>query len=172
MSHYTSENDKSFANRITFDYVAQLEERLATTNMTQAELAKKLKVGESTVSQVLNLYRSNLNLETIVKYARAVGMKVALVAYDDYDPTNQNGPVGPEIFAQSWERLGRPRDVWSVSEASYATSQSSFNVPDWMFGSVTTSTFGGSPNTANELGYIPHYLVPLSNKVTLTNARI
>src|SRR5260370_31531942 len=104
MSHYTSENDKTFANRLTIDFVAQLEERLATANMTQADLAKKLRVNESTVSQVLNMYRSNWNLETFVKYARAVGMKVALVAYDDHDPTNQNGPVGPEIFSQSWQK--------------------------------------------------------------------
>lgn len=166
MSHYTSENDKSFANRITFDFVAQLEERLATTKMTQAELAKKLKVGESNVSQVLNLYRTNFNLETFVKYARAVGMKVALVAYDDQDPTNQNGPVGPEIFAMSWEKLGRPRDVWSVNEASYATSQTLRALPDWMFGSVTISMFAGALSTAAELPYIP--VQP--QKATLTDA--
>jgi len=169
MSHYTSEDDKTFVNRLTFDFVAQLEERLATTNMTQADLAKKLKVGESTVSQTLNLYRTNWNLETFVKYARAAGMKVALVAYDDHDPTNQNGPVGPEIFVQSWEKLGRPRDVWSVNEASYATSQRFCTVRDWMFGSVTTSTLSAG-NNSTQLPYIHQF--QLSDKVTWNDARI
>lgn len=171
MSHYTSENDKTFVNRLTFDFVAQLEERLATLPMTQDDLAKKLRVGKSTVSQVLNMYRTNWNLKTFVKYARAVGMKVALVAYDDRDPTNQNGPVGPEIFAQSWEKLGRPRDVWSVNEASYATSQRFCTIHNWMFGSVTTSTIN-TGNNSSQLPYISQFHEQLSNKVTLTDARI
>ena len=114
--HYTSETDKSFVRRIVFDFFAQLENRLAVGEMKQSDLAKKLNISESAVSQVLNLDRSP-NLETVVKYARALGMKVSLVAYDDNDPSNENGPVGPEIFSLSWVKLGMPRDVWSANEA-------------------------------------------------------
>jgi predicted XRE-type DNA-binding protein len=121
--HYTSESDKSFVRRILFDFVAQLEERLAVSQIKQSDVARKLNISESAVSQVLNLDRSNFSLETLVKYARALGMKVSLVAYDDKDPTNENGPVGSEIFSLSWAKLGMPRDTWSVNEvvaANYA----------------------------------------------------
>lgn len=120
MPHYTSANDESFVNRITFDFIAQMANRLEVSKMKQSELAEKLNVGESAVSQVLNLASMNLTLKTMVRYARALGMKVAVVAYDDRDPHNENGPVGSEIFTLSWEKIGKPRDVWSVNEASYS----------------------------------------------------
>src|SRR5258708_34276838 len=131
MPHYTSANDESFVNRITFDFIAQMANRLETSRMKQSELAEKLAVGESAVSQVLNLSRMNLALKLMVRYARALGMKVAIVAYDDHDPHNENGPVGSEIFTLSWEKIGKPRNVWSVSEASYAGNRCLYTLPDW-----------------------------------------
>jgi predicted XRE-type DNA-binding protein len=156
MPHYTGANDESFVNRITFDFIAQMANRLETSKMKQSELAEKLDVGESAVSQVLNLGRMNLTLKLMVRYARALGMKVAIVAYDDHDPHNENGPVGSEIFGLSWEKIGRPRDVWSVNEASYATNQCLYTLSDWRYGSMT-STFGGVSSTAAELLYIPQF---------------
>jgi predicted XRE-type DNA-binding protein len=165
MPHYTSADDESFVNRITFDFIAQMANRLETSKMKQSELAEKLDVGESAVSQVLNLGRMNLTLKTMVRYARALGMKVAIVAYDDSDPHNENGPVGSEIFTLSWEKIGKPRDIWSMSEASYATDQCLYTISDWRYGSVN-STLESVSGTAGELPHIPGFQLPLSEKAT------
>ena len=154
MPHYTSADDESFVTRITFDFIAQMANRLETSKMKQSELAEKLAVGESAVSQVLNLSRMNLTLKTMVRYARALGMKVAVVAYDDHDPHNENGPVGSEIFTLSWEKIGNPRDVWSVNEANYTTSRCLYTIPDWR-PSWTNSTLGSVSGTTGEVMNIP-----------------
>jgi transcriptional regulator with XRE-family HTH domain len=169
MTHYTNANDESFVNRITFDFIAQLANRLQTSGMKQSELAEKLDVGESAVSQVLNLGRMNLTLRLMVRYARVLGMKVAIVAYDDRDPHNENGPVGSEIFNLSWEKIGKPRDVWSVSEPSYATNQCLYTVSGWRYGSVN-STFEGVSGTTGEVSHMPQFQHPLSEKATTAHA--
>lgn len=168
MPHYTSANDEAFISRITFDFVAQLEHRLETSGSSQSELAQKLDVSESAVSQVLNCNRPNLNLRTMVKYAHALGMKVAIVAYDDCDPRNENGPIGSEIFTQSWEKIGKPRDVWSVNEASYATKQYLHTVHYWTYG-WANPTFSAVYGTIGELPHITKF-VPQSENVTLSHA--
>jgi predicted XRE-type DNA-binding protein len=162
MPHYTSANDESFVNRITFDFIAQMANRLETSKMKQSELAKKLNVGESAVSQVLNLASMNLTLKTMVRYARALGMKVAVVAYDDRDPHNENGPVGSEIFTLSWEKIGKPRDVWSVNEVSYATSQYLYLFPIWNYGWMNST--GNVSVTTGELPPISQ--LQISEKAT------
>jgi len=111
MPHYTSQNMDFFVERITSDFIGQIAQRLESSGMTQSELAQKLDVSESEVSQVMNLNRVNFTLKKMARLAQALGMKVALVAYDDRDPGNERGPVGSEIFSQSWESLGRPRKV-------------------------------------------------------------
>lgn len=169
--HYTSENDKSFVRRIVFDFVAQLEDRLAVGKIKQSDLAKKLNVSESAVSQVLNLDRSNFNLETLAKYARALGMKVSLVAYDDNDPSNENGPVGPEIFALSWAKLGMPRDTWSVNEvvaANYARQPLTY--PVFLQG-YTNSTSAASSDNDTTWKMPWHTVQELKQKVEESHAR-
>jgi transcriptional regulator with XRE-family HTH domain len=116
MAHWTSANDESFINRITFDFIAQLEHQLEVSGTKQSELASHLNVSDGAVSQVLNFNRMNLNLKTMVRYARALGLKVAIVAYDDSDPGNKRGPVGAEIFARCWERAGKPRNLLSLDK--------------------------------------------------------
>jgi len=123
MPHYTAKNDQAFIDRIKFDFIAQLEHRLEVEQIKQSDLAKTLEVSDSEVSQVLNGNR-NLSLKTMARYARALGMKIAVVAYDDGDPKNENGPIGSEIFSQSWEKLGRPKDTWSIDEAVVSNSGS------------------------------------------------
>ncbi len=157
MPHYTATNDEAFINRITFDFISQIANRLETSKMKQSELAEKLEVGESAVSQVLNLSRMNLTLKLMVGYARALGMKLAIVAYDDHDPNNENGPVGSEIFSSSWEKIGRPRDMWSVSEVNSAATHCLCTIFDWKPGWMNLTTSEGAPGTAME---IPFYLIP------------
>jgi predicted XRE-type DNA-binding protein len=161
MPHYTAANDEAFINRITFDFIAQMANRLETCKMKQSELAEKLEVGDSAVSQVLNLSRMNLTLKLMVRYARAVGMKVAVVAYDDHDPNNENGPVGSEIFSSSWEKIGRPRDIWSVSEINFAATHCLCTISDWKLGWANLTTSEGALSTAMET---PLYLIPKDTK--------
>ena len=150
MPHYTAHNQQVFIERITSDFIGQVAQRLEGSKMSQAELASKLGVTESEVSQVLNLNRVNLTFKTMVRYAHAAGMKVAVVAYDDGDANNQNGPVGSEIFSLSWEKLGRPRDIWSVNEATYATRGCIYLTDGWRHGWMN-STLGYGFGTNGEL---------------------
>lgn len=149
MSHYTNADEDAFVNRITFDFIAQVANKLETSQTRQNELAEKLNVSEGAVSQVLSLVRMNLTLKTMVRYARALGMKLAVVAYDDHDPQNEHGPVGSEIFSLSWEKLGKPRNIWGVTDANYATEQSFLTINDWRF-SFTNSTVASTANTSGE----------------------
>jgi transcriptional regulator with XRE-family HTH domain len=97
--------------------------------ITQGALARKLGVSEGAVSQMLN-NPQNLTLKTIVAYARALGIKVSLVAYDDNDPLNERGPVNSEIFSICWENAGKPPDFWSLQEGLRVVStEQIFNAP-------------------------------------------
>lgn len=111
--HWTERSVDDFVQRITFDFTTQIEKELESGKSSQAELAKELGVSEGRVSQVLN-NPGNLGLKSVVKYARAIGRKVALVLYDDGDSENRNGPVNSEIFSTCWERAGRPADFFAL----------------------------------------------------------
>jgi transcriptional regulator with XRE-family HTH domain len=91
--------------------------------MTQGALARKLGVSEGAVSHILN-NPQNLTLKTVVAYARALGIKVSIVAYDDGDPHNERGPIDSEIFSACWENAGSPRNFWDLKEAKTATTDS------------------------------------------------
>jgi predicted XRE-type DNA-binding protein len=142
MAHWTKKSDKAFIHRITFDFVAQLEKRIETLQLKQSDLAKTLGVTEGSVSQVLNSERDNLTLKTMVAYATALGMKVAIVAYDDQDPNNEYGPVGSEIFATTWEKVGRPRDVWSLNECVKTVASNRSALPN--IGGYVSLTWTGT----------------------------
>jgi transcriptional regulator with XRE-family HTH domain len=111
--HWTEESVDAFAHNLAFNFIAQIERKLETTPLSQTELAHRLGVSEGAVSKVLN-NPQNLTLKTIAKYARALQMKAAVVAYEDDDPRNEKGLISPEIFTTCWQRAGKPRDVWSL----------------------------------------------------------
>lgn len=110
--HWTEQSVDSFVHRITFDFTTQIEQAVPS----QDELARKLGVTEGRVSQILN--SSSISLKNIVKSARAIGRKVALVLYDDDDPSNTNGPVSSQIFSVCWERAGKPTDFFALEALS------------------------------------------------------
>lgn len=126
--HWTERSTEDFVHRISFDFVTQIDKALESGQSSQAELAKNLGVTEGRVSQVLN-NPGNLGLNSIVKYARAIGRKVAIVLYDDGDARNHNGPVNSEIFSTCWERAGRPADFFALRSTSTAGSVLVVNVP-------------------------------------------
>ena len=119
--HWTAESNDAFVHRISSDFLAQLENRMEAQSITQGALARKLGVSEGAVSHILN-NPQNLTLKTIVAYARALDIKVSIVAYDDDDPHNERGPVDSEIFSACWENAGKPLDFWSLKANLQVTS--------------------------------------------------
>jgi hypothetical protein len=117
IQHWTQKSIDDFVYRISSDFVVQLEKRLEQLGLTHKKLAKVLDVSEGRVSQVFN-NPGNLTLTSTVQYARAGGMKVAIVAYDDGDPKNNTGPVSSEIFNICWKNAGSPRSFFALRKDS------------------------------------------------------
>jgi transcriptional regulator with XRE-family HTH domain len=114
LKHWTSNSTTEFVYRISSDFVAQLEMKLEKDGTSQKELADRLKVTVGRVSQVLN-DPGNLTLKNTVRYAKALGMKVALIAYEDDDPGNAYGPVSSGVFHACWKNSGSPRDLFQLA---------------------------------------------------------
>lgn len=110
--HWTEESTADFLYRVGADFVSRIEGLLGA--QSKASLAKKLGVSAGRISQVLN-NPGNLTLRTMIEYSRALGLKVAVVVYDDSDPKNLNGPVDAEIFEQCWVRSGKPLDFFALN---------------------------------------------------------
>lgn len=130
-SHWTAQSVDAFLYRITADYVRQIEDFMAQSPQTsQTELANRLGVSEGRVSQVLN-NPGNLTLKKVIEYARALGKKVAIVAYDDDDPENQDGPVNSQIFEACWRKCGTPLDFFDMETVpiAQAVNTQSFGAP-------------------------------------------
>jgi transcriptional regulator with XRE-family HTH domain len=115
--HWTEKSTDDFLYRIGADFIRQVESAMESAGINQAELAKRLKVSEGRVSQVLN-NPGNLTLRKIVEYVRALGRKVAIVEYDDGDSQNLKGPVNSEIFARCWYEAGTPADFFALENAT------------------------------------------------------
>jgi transcriptional regulator with XRE-family HTH domain len=113
LKHWTAANVDDLAFRVGFDFVAQLETKLEAEGLDKSDFAQKVGVSPGRVSQFFNS-PSNLRVKSMVQYAHAVGMKVALVAYEDGDPNK--GPISPEVFTACWRRLGRPSTMFDLSK--------------------------------------------------------
>lgn len=111
--HWTEKNTDAFVNRLSFDFITQLAKKMELLPLRQSTLAQRLGLTEGRVSQIFN-NPGNLTLSRMTEYARALGMKIAIVAYDDRDPGNERGPITSEIFNICWERAGKPLDFWAV----------------------------------------------------------
>jgi hypothetical protein len=111
--HWTANGVDDFVFQIASDFALQLEKKLDGGPIKNKELAERLRVSASRVSQVLNT-PGNFKLRSMAEYARALGMKVAVVAYDDGDPNNSKGPINSEVFHECWRRMGRPQDFYDL----------------------------------------------------------
>ncbi len=115
-AHWTERSIEDYHFRIAADFISQLEEKMADGGISQLELATLTGLSRGRVSQVIN-NPGNITVKIIVKFARALGLKVSLLAYDDGDPGNTRGPINSDIFRICWENSGKPLDFWSVQEA-------------------------------------------------------
>lgn len=114
-NHWTARSVTDYLFRIAADFIAQLENKMESLPISQDELAKKLGVTKGRVSQWIN-HPGNISLGKMIEYAKALGMKVSVVAYEDDDPENKKGPIDSEIFKICWEKSGKPRDFWNLQE--------------------------------------------------------
>ena len=113
--HWTERSVDDFLYRIAYDFARQIEKAMEESGTSQAKLAEALRVTEGRVSQVMN-NPGNLTLRKVIEYARALGKKVSVVAYNDGDPQNLNGPINSEIFTTCWEKAGKPVDFFAFDE--------------------------------------------------------
>ncbi len=121
-SHWTERNIEDFLYSIASDFIEQLQSKMKVIGMTQSSLAKATKLSKGRISQVFK-DPGNLELETMIKFARALSMKVSVLAYEDVDdPQNERGPINAEVFRLCWNHLKRPADMWSFKQNAQATT--------------------------------------------------
>lgn len=124
VTHWTERSTRDFLYSIASDFIEQLQERMETLPMKQSELAKAANVTKGYVSKMFK-NPGNLSLETIVKFARIVGMKVSIVGYVDItDPSNSRGPISADVFRKTWEDAERPADMWAFEKRGVAKTDS------------------------------------------------
>jgi transcriptional regulator with XRE-family HTH domain len=115
VAHWTQKSTADFVYSISSNFVAQIEPKIEEEGISQNEIAEKMKKTSGRVSQLLN-NPGNLSIRVMVEVARALGMKVGVVAYDDNDPDNTRGPIDPDVFRKCWENAGRPVNLFGVEE--------------------------------------------------------
>ncbi len=113
MTHWTAVDTASFQHFVAFDFLDQIEEKLDESQMSRTDLAKRLGVNKSRVSQIFS-NPGNLTLRNMIEWARAVNLKLGILAYDDGDTAGERGPVSSWIFLNCWDRMRKPRDMADV----------------------------------------------------------
>lgn len=116
-THWTERSTADFLFKIGADFVRQIEKVIGAKTQSRSQIAETLGVSKGRVSQVLN-NPGNLTLKKMIEYGRAMGKKISVVAYDDRDPGS--APVSGELFIACWERAGKPRDFFDLSECDKA----------------------------------------------------
>jgi transcriptional regulator with XRE-family HTH domain len=111
MNHWTQESTKDFAFHLSLDFFTQLQDRFDDSEMLRKEFAEQLDISPGRVSQFFNNPPTNPKIDSLVRYAQALGLKVSIVAYDDGDPDNDKGPIFSGVIAKCWEHMGKPRDL-------------------------------------------------------------
>ncbi|HEX8721504.1 MAG TPA: helix-turn-helix transcriptional regulator [Pyrinomonadaceae bacterium] len=120
-THWTERSAEDFLYSIASDFVEQLQSKMATlNNMTRAKLAKAAGISKGRISQIFN-DPGNISLDTAIRLARALGLSVSLLTYENTaDPNNERGPVNADVFRICWEKAGRPFDMWDIQRLSQA----------------------------------------------------
>lgn len=116
LAHWTQQSTADFVYSISSTFVAQIETKMEDEAISRSEFAQKLNKSSGRVSQILN-NPGNLSLRVMAEVAGSLGMKVGVIAYDDHDPSNENGPIDPDVFVNCWEHAGRPANLFDVEDA-------------------------------------------------------
>jgi transcriptional regulator with XRE-family HTH domain len=111
------QDTQDFALRLSSDFVDQLVDRMRKLKLRQSDLCERMGVSQPRMSGLLN-NSSNMQLQTMVKAARALGAKITVVLYDDGDAENCTGPIHSDVFRIAWEKMGRPPDFLSLVKES------------------------------------------------------
>jgi transcriptional regulator with XRE-family HTH domain len=134
IEHWTGRSIDDYLYQIAADFVDQLQLVMNSKPkpFSQADLAKKLGITKGRVSQIFN-NPGNLTLKQIIRYARALGLDIALVAYTKKASESKPGPINSDIFRLCWEHCDSPdnfRDVKTM--ATYAMTGAEENLSfDW-----------------------------------------
>jgi transcriptional regulator with XRE-family HTH domain len=111
MNHWTQESAKDFAYHLSLDFFTQLQDRFDESELLRKEFAEKMNLSAGRISQIFNNAPENPKVDSLVRYAQALGLKVSIVAYDDGDANNDKGPIFSGVIAKCWEYMGKPRDL-------------------------------------------------------------
>lgn len=114
-THWTARSIEDYRYSVISSFLMQIERELQDENISRKDYAKRLKLTQGRVSQILNGQTDNFSIEKVIEYAKALGMDVSVVAYKTGSPNNR-GPIHPEVFSICWERLGRPLDHFDLNE--------------------------------------------------------
>jgi transcriptional regulator with XRE-family HTH domain len=166
VAHWTQNSTADFVYSISSNFVAQIETKMEEEGSSQNEIADKMNKTSGRVSQLLN-NPGNLSIRVMVELARALEMKVSIVAYEDGDPNNDRGPLDPDVFVKCWEHAGRPANLFDVEGVAsrgleeYMSSVGAANFLNAAAGQI--SGYGG-----NFFGYVsgPNELYPKSKVMT------
>lgn len=122
IGHWSERSPKDLRAKIAIDFISQLEDRMesAPTPIKRKELAEKLQVTQSAVSQKLN-NPDNLELNTIAVYAQALGANATVIVYD-----KTANPVNPELFVLCWKEMGKPTNFLEWQNINRAVEQKAF----------------------------------------------
>ncbi len=136
--HWTAGSLDDFQYSVASDLVHQIDQRLDRLMLSRADFAELIGKTEGRVSQIFN-NPGNLTLRSMIGYARAVGMKSAVMAYDDGDAENLKGPIHPDVFVTCWERMGKPIDMWAFEKKQMDLGAGSLAFAEAFFQAVTGS---------------------------------
>ena len=158
--HWTGRSTEDFLYSIASDFVEDLRHKMKAIGMNQSKLAKAAKVNKSYVSRIFN-DPGNLTLDTIVKFAHIVGLKVSIVAYEDNDKKGEHGPIDPHVFLRLWENAERPADIWAIPTKTVAQTTNTLDLSEllsgmeWGWGVHNKTTTNPARHRAANIGSRP-----------------
>jgi transcriptional regulator with XRE-family HTH domain len=130
ITHWTERSARDYIFAIGADFVSQLEDKMEDEGISQNALSERLGITKGRVSQVFNR-PGNITLGNIVKYARALGIKASIVAYDDGDIENKKGPINSKVFQACWEQCRKPHDFWDLEQTTNCITFTGSMLPTW-----------------------------------------